>query len=312
MKLDVHLHYNKSTMRNDRSTRHKIRTFCASPSPEVELCNDSLNLPVDLLSHIMLFMSYTDLCTMSQTSRFFNKLSCDRRFWTYHNERLIANLEQHGLHLGSREEGGKEFCSVLHTHFDTLKIVSYLLKRLKYFSRGIPIDTEDTILTELLSPSRDTSTSIQIESRPISPLLLCNIVEVLFQTRLCVLSPWRSVPLEERVKKELEDIQWNERRKWSLCGKVLGLYLFIRHGFYRGEKIHIHIHLGGDYPFSPPDVYMISKDLYHPFVSSLGRVHLTILENKGWDYRKYNLSNVILEIERLFTDQTFLTCHFTL
>jgi len=256
--------------------RETFRSGLIEPMKEEET---SFIFPLEIIFHVMSFLGPTALPIFGESCKLLYFASGLPKFWIPHNSYILKQLDMSGLHLSLTEMGSKEIFSVLHKHYKTLTQVVVLLKGM----RALP----------------DRS-SVEIN---------CKQVEELFQEKLHVYSPWFT-SVTEKVDKELSTLPQTSSCRWQLFGKVLGVKLYINEGFYAGERPHFRVHISDNYPHQAPNILCLST-LYHPFINN-GVVQLSILRNDVWDPKMLTLKDVILELERLFTDPTFLTDHFTL
>eukprot|EP01127_Copromyxa_protea_P003852 TRINITY_DN13608_c0_g1_i1.p1 TRINITY_DN13608_c0_g1~~TRINITY_DN13608_c0_g1_i1.p1 ORF type:complete len:309 (-),score=50.58 TRINITY_DN13608_c0_g1_i1:54-947(-) len=236
------------------------------------------SLPVDVLLRVMKFVNPLVLASFGGTCKFFYFASQQPDLWVPHNKQILEDLKLRGLDLNHIELGSKQIFSVLYKHYNTL-----------------------TQVVNLLRSMRESPVAVEKDRKQ---------VEELFYSRLKLKSPW-ALALNIRVERELSSLQMSPQRKWRLLGNVLGLELTMKDGFYQGECLHFNIHLDDHYPQSIPRVRSLSST-YHPLISPEGEVQLSLLEKEEWASHSYDLKDIILGIENLFLERSFLTNNFTL
>lgn len=236
------------------------------------------SLPADVLLRVMTFVNPLVLATFSGTCKFFYFASQQADLWVPHNRQILEDLKLCGMNLNQVELGSKQIFSVLFKHHSTLTKVVTLLRSIRESPVAVEKDRKQ--------------------------------VEELFHSCLKMKSPW-ALALNVRVERELSSLQMSPQRKWRFLGNVLGLELNLQDGFYQGECLHFNIHLDDNYPQSIPRVHSLGPT-YHPMISAERDVHLSLLEQEEWVSHTYDLKDIILGVENLFLERSFLTNNFTI
>jgi len=126
-------------------------------------------------------------------------------------------------------------------------------------------------------------------------------IEDLF-SRLKIQSPWST----RRVDLELINFSPTPTRYfWRTGLDSIHLSLDIKDGFYKGSCLKFQIISSEEVP--TPTVISMNPGLYHPFIDSKDLVQFPLLQE--WKPDQHSLPDAILEIEKLFLDQSFLTCY---
>jgi len=131
-------------------------------------------------------------------------------------------------------------------------------------------------------------------------------VEDLF-LRLKISSPWST----RKVDHELINFPQTETRKfWRTGLDSVHLSLDIKDGFYKysecGSCLKFQLISSDQVPV--PVITSMNPGLHHPFIEeSNGLVKFPLLEQ--WDPDQHGFADAIIEIEKLFLDQSYLTCY---
>ena len=86
----------------------------------------------------------------------------------------------------------------------------------------------------------------------------------------------------------------------------------LRDNVYKGAVLHLKFHFNIDYPISPPDVYVLNRNIVHPNIIENGKICLDILERKKNEYigwrSGYTVLTILSQLQNFFFDvnKTFL------
>jgi len=139
-------------------------------------------------------------------------------------------------------------------------------------------------------------------------------IEEIFDRKLRITSPWRMSFWYEILRRELENFKPppDVTVYYDPKDRKLAFRLSVTDGFYKGEQFDFRVKVTESYPRDPPNVHVISPELYHPFIRECGLVETPILEPEHWNPKYHVIGDVILDIRNLFIDPLFLTSYFTL
>ena len=86
----------------------------------------------------------------------------------------------------------------------------------------------------------------------------------------------------------------------------------LRDNVYKGAVLHLNFVFPRDYPLSPPDVYVLNRNIVHPNILENGKICLDILERRkdgliGWR-SGYTVLTILSQLQNFFFDitKTFL------
>jgi len=127
---------------------------------------------------------------------------------------------------------------------------------------------------------------------------------------LCLDSPWTPNP-KERFRSDLQKFTYpDDIRINNVSQNHAMITIRPKTGFYKEESLDFIIQ-ARDYPFSPPIIH-IKSSVYHPFLSSCGRVESPLSFVSNWKIHCHTVSDVIMEVLHLFLEPKFLTNNFNL
>jgi len=145
-------------------------------------------------------------------------------------------------------------------------------------------------------------------------LVYCNQIEEIFKRQLRIASPWRTSFWYEILRRELENFKppLDVIVHYNPKDQKLAFRLSVTDGFYKGEHFDFRVKFTESYPCDPPNVHVISPEVYHPFIRECGLVESPILTPEHWSSKHHVIGDVILDIRNLFVDPLYLTSYCTL
>jgi len=138
-------------------------------------------------------------------------------------------------------------------------------------------------------------------------------LEDIFYRKLYLASPWRPGLWKERLQQDLLYFKPPSDITVSYTPKECRVRFTMKldDGFYKGERIDFLAQVSESYPYNPPVVHATCP-VYHPFITACGRVRSDLLSRERWKPNLHGMEHVILDVRRLFVDQSYLTSFFTL